>query len=81
METGAIPRTVDAMKYEVYFRRPNDCVVFAPLTAPREVSLVHRAGDGQWHCALCDATDCRHAEAAAGGATHGRPAGSAGARA
>ena len=52
------------MRYHVYFRRPNDCVVYAPVTEHHEVSLVHRGHDGSWHCALCDATDCRHASAA-----------------
>lgn len=52
------------MHYHVYFRRPDDCVVYAPATEHHEVSLVHRVADGSWHCALCGATDCRHAAAA-----------------
>lgn len=50
--------------YHAYFRRPDDCIVYAPLTEDQEISLVHRGGDGRWHCALCDATDCRHARVA-----------------
>ncbi len=50
--------------WEVYFRRSNDAVVYAPPEAPHEVSLVHRYPDGQWHCALCDSNDCRHTRAA-----------------
>lgn len=53
------------MDYEIYFRRPNDCVIYAPDNETREVSLLHRRGDGEWHCALCDSTHCRHAEVAA----------------
>ena len=52
------------MDYHVYFRRPDDCVVYTPVTEHHEISLLHRMTGG-WHCALCDATDCRHAEAAA----------------
>lgn len=52
------------MNYHAYFRRPDDCVVYAPVTEDREISLVHRGGDGRWHCALCDATDCRHVRVA-----------------
>ena len=52
------------MRYHVYFRRKNECVVYAPVTERREVSLLRRRLDGSWHCALCDATDCRHAMAA-----------------
>lgn len=52
------------MEYETYFRRPDDCVVYAPPTEAREVSLVHRQRNGEWHCALCDSTRCRHADAA-----------------
>lgn len=58
-----------AMPYEVYFRRPNDAVVFAETAEVKEVSLLHRNADGAWHCALCDATECRHAAAAE--AAHG----------
>lgn len=70
------------MNYHVYFRRPDDCVVYSPATEHHEVSLVHRRGDGTWHCALCDATDCRHSVAAleAGHeAGDGDPAGASGA--
>lgn len=52
------------IRYDVYFRRPDDAVVYATPPAPRETSLLHRGGDGRWHCALCDSTDCRHTEAA-----------------
>ena len=52
------------MDYHVYFRRPDDCVVYAPATEHHEISLLHRLRGREWHCALCDATDCRHAEAA-----------------
>ncbi|MDX1675785.1 MAG: hypothetical protein R3314_13410 [Longimicrobiales bacterium] len=50
--------------FEVYFRRPDDAVVFAMTEDSREVSLVHRYGDGSWHCALCNARECRHIEVA-----------------
>lgn len=53
------------MDYEIYFRRPDDCVVFTPISEKREVSLLHRRRDGEWHCALCDSTGCRHSEFAA----------------
>lgn len=56
-----------SIAYEVYFRRPDDCVVFAPANVSREISLLHRTADGQWHCALCDTTRCRHTEAAEAG--------------
>jgi hypothetical protein len=52
------------MEYEVYFRRADDCVVFAPSTERREISLLRRRADGTWHCALCDSTSCRHTVAA-----------------
>ncbi len=53
------------IRYEVYpFRPPDNVVVYAPVDAPREISLVKRQGDGRWHCALCDSTGCRHARAA-----------------
>ncbi len=51
-------------QYEVYFRRPDDAVVYAAVTGHNEVSLVHHNGDGSWHCALCDATECKHIQAA-----------------
>lgn len=51
-------------RYEVYFRRPNDAVVYAADPGAHEVSLLHRYPDGAWHCALCNATRCRHIEAA-----------------
>jgi hypothetical protein len=51
-------------QYEVYFRRPDDAVVYAAVTGPTEVSLVHRNADGSWHCSLCNATECHHVEAA-----------------
>lgn len=50
--------------YEVYFRRPNDAVVYAASTDVSEVSLLHRDSDGRWHCALCDAHACRHIDVA-----------------
>lgn len=50
--------------YEIYFRRPDDCVVYAADTSQREVSLLHHQGEGEWHCALCDSTRCRHTEVA-----------------
>jgi alanyl-tRNA synthetase len=50
--------------FEVYFHRPDDCVVYAPTNAPQEISLVHRQSDGSWHCALCGGTHCRHTAAA-----------------
>lgn len=56
-------------RYEVYFRRPNDAVVFAADPDAKEVSLLHRYRDGSWHCALCTATECPHIEAAE--AAHG----------
>ena len=52
------------MRYEVFFRRADDCVVYAPPTERHEISLVHRRPDGSWHCALCNDTQCRHVEAA-----------------
>lgn len=50
--------------YEVYFRRPDDAVVWAQITDHTEISLVHHNRDGSWHCALCNTTDCRHVVAA-----------------
>jgi hypothetical protein len=52
------------MEYEIYFRRPNDCVVYARNPDVREVSLLHRRRGGEWHCALCDSTRCPHVEVA-----------------
>lgn len=52
------------MNYHVYFRRPDDCVVYTSVTEHHEVSLVHRGRNGRWHCALCDVLDCRHTRAA-----------------
>mgnify|MGYP006302808149 CR=1 FL=1 len=51
-------------EYEVYFRRPDDAIVYASVPDHGEVSLVHRNADGSWHCALCNATDCRHVHVA-----------------
>ncbi|MFW5947202.1 MAG: hypothetical protein ACOCUW_01810 [Gemmatimonadota bacterium] len=59
--------------YEVYFRRPHDAVVFASTPERSEISLVHRNGDGSWHCALCDATHCRHVRVARRAAEEGEP--------
>lgn len=56
--------TMHAERYEVYFRRPNDAVVYAAAAHEKEVSLLHRYTDGSWHCALCNATACRHIEVA-----------------
>ena len=53
------------MEYELYFRRPDDCVVYSADPETREVSLVHRQRDGIWHCALCRSTGCRHVHVAA----------------
>ena len=53
-----------ADQFEVYFRRPDDAVVYTRTVDSREVSLVHRNRDDSWHCALCDATECRHIKAA-----------------
>ncbi len=50
--------------YEVYFRRPDDAVVWAPIAGHNEISLVHHNHDDSWHCALCNSTDCQHARAA-----------------
>ena len=55
--------------YEVYFRRPDDAIVFAADPHAHEVSLLHRYPDDSWHCALCDSTECAHIEAAR--AAHG----------
>lgn len=63
------------MEYEVFFRRPNDCVVFAPITETKEVTLLHRQRDGAWHCALCDSTSCRHGEVAERAARERAPRG------
>lgn len=52
------------MNYHVYFRRPDDCVVYTQA-GRSDVSLVHRQADGRWHCALCGATRCQHSHAAA----------------
>ncbi len=51
-------------RYEVYFRRPNDAVVYTSADDVSEVSLLHRYPDGSWHCALCDAHECRHIDVA-----------------
>lgn len=58
------PRGYMTLAFEVYFRRPDDCVVYAPIGAPQEISLLHRQADGSWHCALCGETRCRHTAAA-----------------
>lgn len=55
-------------RYEVYFRRPNDAVVYASADDGGEVSLLHRYPDGRWHCALCNAHECRHIEVVRGAA-------------
>ena len=51
-------------RYDVYFRRPDDAVVYATAADVHEVSLVHRYSDGRWHCALCNASRCAHIEVA-----------------
>lgn len=64
-----------AQRFEVYFRRPDECVVFATEPDPREISLVHHYPDGHWHCALCNDIRCRHVEAAEAAVTQeGAPA-------
>lgn len=50
--------------YNVHFGHRDDCVVWAPASDKWEVSVLRRGSDGHWHCPLCGATDCRHAEAA-----------------